>query len=91
MAQIEAELKHLSADELRRLALKSWSAFVQKEGYSSREECSENDARSLAALNDAARTGKTNVSEFIAVRDHSAFLNSYGPGDEGLYDDAASR
>jgi hypothetical protein len=22
-----------------------------------------------------------------AVRDHSAFLNSYGPKDEGLYDD----
>jgi hypothetical protein len=25
------------------------------------------------------------------VRDHSAFLNSYGPQDEGLYDDAAAR
>jgi hypothetical protein len=26
-----------------------------------------------------------------AVRDHSAFLNSYVPQDEGLYDDAAGR
>jgi hypothetical protein len=26
-----------------------------------------------------------------AFRDHSAFLNSYGPEDEGLYDDAPSR
>jgi len=26
-----------------------------------------------------------------AVRDHSAFLNSYAPQDEGLYDDAAAR
>jgi hypothetical protein len=25
------------------------------------------------------------------VRDHSAFLNSYAPEDEGLYDDDASR
>jgi hypothetical protein len=25
------------------------------------------------------------------VRDHSAFLNSYAPHDEGLYDDAATR
>jgi pyrimidine operon attenuation protein/uracil phosphoribosyltransferase len=25
------------------------------------------------------------------VRDHSAFLNSYAPQDEGLYDDAAAR
>lgn len=24
------------------------------------------------------------------VRDHSAFLNSYAPEDEGLYDDAAA-
>jgi hypothetical protein len=24
-------------------------------------------------------------------RDHSAFLNSYAPQDEGLYDDAAAR
>ena len=26
-----------------------------------------------------------------AVRDHSAFLTSYAPSDEGLYDDAAAR
>jgi hypothetical protein len=27
----------------------------------------------------------------VATRDHSAFLNSYAPEDEGLYDDAAAR
>jgi len=26
-----------------------------------------------------------------AARDHSGFLNSYAPQDEGLYDDAAAR
>jgi hypothetical protein len=26
-----------------------------------------------------------------AIRDHSAFLNSYAPEDEGLYDDAVAR
>jgi len=26
-----------------------------------------------------------------AIRDHGAFLNSYAPADEGLYDDAVSR
>ena len=26
----------------------------------------------------------------VAARDHSAFLNSYAPQDEGLYDDAAA-
>jgi hypothetical protein len=25
------------------------------------------------------------------IRDHSAFLNSYAPEDEGLYDDAVAR
>jgi hypothetical protein len=27
----------------------------------------------------------------MVVRDHSAFLNSYAPQDEGLYDDASAR
>jgi hypothetical protein len=27
----------------------------------------------------------------VGARDHSAFLNSYAPQDEGLYDDAAAR
>jgi len=31
MAEIESELKNLSPEELRRLALKSWSTFVEKE------------------------------------------------------------
>ena len=31
--------------------------------------------------------GKTHA----VVRDHSAFLNSHAPQDEGLYDDAAAR
>ena len=31
----------------------------------------------------------TNRSQAV-VRDHSAFLNSYSPQDEGLYDDAAA-
>jgi hypothetical protein len=26
-----------------------------------------------------------------AIHDHSAFLNSYAPEDEGLYDDAVAR
>jgi hypothetical protein len=33
----------------------------------------------------AADNGQT------VVRDHSAFLNSYAPQDEGLYDDASAR
>ncbi len=32
LAEIEAELNQLGPDELRRLALKSWTTFVAKEG-----------------------------------------------------------
>jgi len=30
------------------------------------------------------------ASGCVAARDHSAFLNSYAPQDEGLYDDSAA-
>jgi hypothetical protein len=54
LAEIEAELEKLSVDELRRLAVKSWTVFVKKEGRpDSAHECSEDDPGLLAAL-DAA-------------------------------------
>jgi hypothetical protein len=53
-AEIEAELEKLSSDELRRLALRSWTAFVQKEGIlDAANECNEEDPRLLAALDEA--------------------------------------
>ena len=53
-AEIEAELDRLDSDELRRLALKSWRAFVQKEGGAAgANECDENDPRLLASLDEA--------------------------------------
>jgi hypothetical protein len=54
LAEIEAELKKLSSDELRSLALKSWTAFIEKEGRAAgAQQCSEDDPRLLAALDDA--------------------------------------
>ena len=54
ITQIEAELQHLSASELRRLALNSWAAYVQKEqGGATVNECEEDDPQLLAALDDA--------------------------------------
>ena len=38
-----------------------------------------------------AKRGPGGVQAPIALRDHRAFLNSYTPEDEGLYDDAAGR
>ncbi len=54
LAEIEAELEKLTADELRRLALISWSSFVEKETRpDSANECHEDDPRLLAALDEA--------------------------------------
>jgi hypothetical protein len=54
LAEIEAELSRLTPDELRDLALKSWSAFSAKESKSSDiNECDEDDPVLLAALDDA--------------------------------------
>ena len=54
LKEIEAELENLKPDELRHLALKSWTAFVEKEDRSQpAHECSEDDPALLAALDDA--------------------------------------
>jgi hypothetical protein len=34
---------------------------------------------------------RTSASPFVPVRSHTAFLNSYAPEDEGLYDDYPAR
>ncbi len=52
LAEIEAELGNLTPDELRRLALKSWTAFVDRERLAP-PECVEDDPRLLAALDEA--------------------------------------
>ncbi len=53
-AEIESELETLSPAELRRLALKSWTAFVEKEARKGAvAQCSENDPELLAALDEA--------------------------------------
>ena len=54
--QIEAELNRLSAEELRRLAVSSWTAFVEKEGlHPALNECEEDNRELLAALDTAVR------------------------------------
>jgi hypothetical protein len=54
LVEIEAQLQHLTPEELRQLALKSWTAFAEKEGRSTASnECSEDDLALLAALDEA--------------------------------------
>ena len=54
LTEIEAQLEHLTPDELRRLALRSWSAFVKREGHAEIfNECDEDDPLLLSALDKA--------------------------------------
>jgi hypothetical protein len=54
LAEIEAELDQLEPNELRRIALKSWTTFVEKERRADGvNECDESDPRLLASLDEA--------------------------------------
>jgi predicted DNA-binding antitoxin AbrB/MazE fold protein len=48
-------------------------------------ELSEHQVVSLSISTTATQHASENIAAI--VRDHSAFLNSYAPEDEGLYDD----
>jgi hypothetical protein len=50
-AEIEAEIAKLTPDELRRLALKSWTVYKEREPGGN--ECDEEDPQLLAALDEA--------------------------------------
>jgi hypothetical protein len=55
-ADIEAELEKMPPDQLRSLALKSWAAYVKKEGSATAlNVCDENDPLILAALDRATQ------------------------------------
>ena len=64
LAEIEAEVGKLSPDELRRLALKSWIAFVEKEGLApDANECREDDPQLLTALDEAIAKANSTPGE----------------------------
>ena len=77
-AKIEAELEKLSSDELRRLALKSWTVFVEKEGGpGAGNECSEDDPRLLAALDEAIEKADATPGEGHSADAVRARLNQW--------------
>jgi hypothetical protein len=64
LAEIEAELDKLGPDDLRRLAIKSWTAFVQKEGRTAgANECDESDPSLLKALDQAIAGADATLGE----------------------------
>jgi len=72
LGEIEAELDNLTTDELRRLALKSWAAFVEKErGTGSTNVCDEDNHNLLAALDETladSTPGKGRSSDEVRAK-----------------------
>ena len=79
MVEIEAELERLGPDDLRRLALKSWRAFLEKEG-SAVNECDENDPQLLAALDEALANADANPGQGASGAEVRARLNRWITG-----------
>ncbi|MEI8287824.1 MAG: hypothetical protein WCH99_00005 [Verrucomicrobiota bacterium] len=75
-AEIEAELDHLAPDELRRIALKSWTTFMAKEGGGG-NECDERDPRLLAALDEALAQADATPGQGHSGRDVRARLDQW--------------
>ena len=56
LAEIETELEKMPADQLRRLALRSWAAYIQKEAHpDAANTCDEDDPLVLASLDQATQ------------------------------------
>ena len=71
-AEIEAELDKLGPDDLRRLAIKSWTAFVQKEGRTKEaNECDESEGADSIRMNSGRRRS-------WAGQNHTAIDNAFG-------------
>lgn len=74
LVEIEAQLEKLTPDELRHLALKSWSAFVEREaGAEGHNECDEDDPQLLSALDEAfekaiTKSGKRYTADEVRAR-----------------------
>jgi len=81
LAEIEAELDQLGPDELRRLALKSWGAFVEKEQRQHGvNECDESDPRLLAALDEAIAQADATPGQGDSGSEVRARLNQWTTG-----------
>ena len=77
-AEIEAELDKLGPEDLRRLALKSWAAFVQKEGRTAgANECDETEPGLLLALDQAIEEADATSGEGHSGSQVRARLNEW--------------
>lgn len=78
IAQIEAELSTLSGDELRRLALRTWAAFVEKERADPKfNECEETDPALLAALDEATQRAGSREGQGVSGNEVRARISRW--------------
>lgn len=78
LIEIEAQLDKLTPDELRHLALKSWTAFVEKEtGSEGQNECEEEDPRLLAALDEAIKKADSTPGQGHSANEVRARLSEW--------------
>ena len=76
-AEIESHLDELTADELRRLALRSWSAFVAKEGLDDATQCDEDDPELLAALDHAVAQAEAGTHQSRTAREVRELISEW--------------
>jgi hypothetical protein len=78
LAEIEAELDQLGPEELRRLALKSWTTFVEKQKLmGGSNECDEHDPLVLAALDEAIAKADATPGQGYSGDDVRSRLNEW--------------
>ncbi|MCX6969391.1 MAG: hypothetical protein NTV93_04450 [Verrucomicrobia bacterium] len=66
-AEIEAQLDQMPPEELRRIALKSWTTFQAKESGGV-NECDEFDPQLLSALDEAIRSADATPDQGHSAR-----------------------
>ena len=74
--EIEAAHDQLTPDELRRLAIKSWSAFLASETYAD-HFCDEDDPELLNALDRAIAKATATPAEVLAADEVRPRLTSW--------------
>ena len=78
LAEIEAQLGNMTPDELRRLALKSWTAFIEKEASTgATTECNEDDPQLLAALDEAIEKAEAALQRGYSVNEVRSRLGKW--------------
>jgi len=76
LTEIEAALEKLTNDELRSLAVKSWSAFVAREDPAT-HACDEEDSTLLAGLDEAVSRAEATPQQGLSAQEVRSHLDQW--------------